>query len=391
MAYFKREELAAQMADQLLNPGVLDQGLRSGLFIAGQRRTGKTTFLRQDLIPALEARGAIVVYVDLWSDTKADPAALVNAAIRRTLEDLQLPGSGLWERVKRLKGVDVGAAGFKFAFNLGDVGEPGGTTLAQALAELVDRAKTSVVLIIDEVQQTLAVDSGAQMMLAIKAARDAINPRPNTPGSFIFIGTGSHRAQVAELTRGRNQAFVGATSIPYPTLDGSYVEYLLQELSAQKAKAIPSITVATKAFETLGYRPEELVRALRILQNEDPKQADVVFPAIAQALKTSASDTELRKLEDLGTLAEAIFDRVASADQAASGLFGAEALVEYGQTVGGDVTAIQVQRMTEEMRDANIIMRIRHGEYAVTDPFVRQAWNQRKNQLTLTGTHSKNE
>src|SRR5262245_7069416 len=156
MTYFKRAALAGQMAQQLLNPNVLDQGMRSGLFIAGQRRTGKTTFLRQDLIPALEARGAVVIYVDLWSDTKADPGALVNAAVRRTLADVQAPGSGLWDRIRRLKGIDVGAAGFKFAFNLGDVGEPDGTPLAQALTDVVDRAKTDVVLIIDEVQQTLA-------------------------------------------------------------------------------------------------------------------------------------------------------------------------------------------------------------------------------------------
>jgi hypothetical protein len=31
---------------------VLDEGLRSGLFLSGLRRTGKTTFLVNDLIPA---------------------------------------------------------------------------------------------------------------------------------------------------------------------------------------------------------------------------------------------------------------------------------------------------------------------------------------------------
>ena len=61
---------------RLLRPGVLDEGLRSGLFLAGQRRTGKTTFLRSDLVPELEAQGALVIYVDLWSDTKVSPAAM---------------------------------------------------------------------------------------------------------------------------------------------------------------------------------------------------------------------------------------------------------------------------------------------------------------------------
>ena len=60
---YRRPELAAQMTRQLLRPGVLDEGLRSGLFLSGLRRTGKTTFLLNDLIPALEEAGALVIYV----------------------------------------------------------------------------------------------------------------------------------------------------------------------------------------------------------------------------------------------------------------------------------------------------------------------------------------
>ena len=71
---YRRPALAAQMAKQLLNPGVLDEGLRSGLFLSGLRRTGKTTFLLNDLIPALEEAGALVIYVDLWSNTQTNPA-----------------------------------------------------------------------------------------------------------------------------------------------------------------------------------------------------------------------------------------------------------------------------------------------------------------------------
>ncbi len=56
---YRRSRLAAELAGRLLRPGVLDEGLRSGLFLAGMRRTGKTTFLRTDLVPELEARGAV--------------------------------------------------------------------------------------------------------------------------------------------------------------------------------------------------------------------------------------------------------------------------------------------------------------------------------------------
>src|ERR1051325_5051328 len=88
---FHGPKLAQEMAAQLLRPGALDQALRSGLFLSGVRRTGKTTFLKQDLIPALEADGAIVIYVDLWSDTSVSPCDLLQRAVRTKFGELENP------------------------------------------------------------------------------------------------------------------------------------------------------------------------------------------------------------------------------------------------------------------------------------------------------------
>lgn len=373
MSYFRRQALAEQMAQRLLRPGMLDQGLRSGLFLSGSRRTGKTTFLQQDLMPALEAHDAVVIYVDLWSDTQAEPGALVHAAIRNALHDLQTPSSNVRARLARIKGLDVEALGVKFGFELTDLGSKRGPSLAQALMEVVDKAKTHVVLIVDEVQQVLATEQGAQLMLALKAARDAINPRPDTPGYFLFIGTGSHRAQVASLTLQGKQAFAGATSLGYPTLGNDYVQYLLDAVRAEGAR-VPSLAVAAAAFATLDHRPEELLRALRMVQQYVDTQVDTFFPVIALTLKTAAADVELRKIEDLGLLAMAVFERVAAAEEGARGLFSAESVSAYSAVVGHEVTTDQVQRVADDLRNANIIMRKSHGMYCVTDPFVRQAW-----------------
>ena len=242
---FRRPLLAAELAERLLRPGVLDEGLRSGLFLSGLRRTGKTTFLRTDLVPELEAQGALVIYVDLWSDTKASPAALVQAAVCQTLSQLVTPSSPLLARLSRIKGLDLGGMGFRFGFQLDQLGEAGGATLAQAFTEVVDQSGSDVVLIIDEVQQAITTDEGNQMLLALKAARDAINPRPGTPGYFLFLGTGSHRALVSELTARRNQAFAGATSLPYPVLDQEYVRHVLERLRSEGMEALPSEEAAT--------------------------------------------------------------------------------------------------------------------------------------------------
>lgn len=377
---FLRPALADQMAKQLLQPGGLDLGLRSGLFLSGIRRTGKTTFLLNDLIPALEKLGALVIYVDLWSDLQSSPAKLVQQAVRKALADLQTPQSRLFQKLKTVKGADFGAFGFKFGFKLENVGLEEGITLAEALSVVVDQAKTDVVLIIDEVQQAITREEGNQLLLALKAARDAINPRPDTPGHFVFIGTGSHRAMVSELTARRNQAFAGATSVEYPVLAQDYVQFLLQKLQADGFGPLPSLETSFRAFKMLGHRPEELLRAFRqLLLNTpgglDPEQS---FPVIAATLRATAADLELIKVEEMGTLAQAIFDRIAASGSEARGIFSADAAAEYSKSVGREVRVEEIQPVANELLAANLIMRRGHGIYAITDPFVQEIWKEKQ-------------
>lgn len=121
---FHRTVLAQQMAQQLLHPGVFDEGLRSGLFISGARRTGKTTFLQ----------------ADLWSNMQANPAALVHGAIRKALGDLQSPASTMASRLKNLSSAETAVAGFKFGFKVESAGTDGRPTLAEAFTQVVDQA-----------------------------------------------------------------------------------------------------------------------------------------------------------------------------------------------------------------------------------------------------------
>ncbi len=381
--YFSRPDLAAQMARQLIHPDVLSEGLRSGLFLSGLRRTGKTTFLHNDLIPALEREGALVIYVDLWSDTKANPAQLVRDAIRRALEELQTPGSSMLTKLNKVSNVDVGVCGLKFGFKLDKVGEPDGIPLSQAITKVVDQVKADVALIVDEVQQAITTEEGNQLLLGLKAARDAVNPRPGTPGHFLFIGTSSHRAMVSELTTRRTQAFNGATSLPYPVLDADYVAYLLKRLKSEGVSHLPSRRVANTAFRTLGNRPEEMLKALRQLQMHLPAggDPDTYLPVIAATLRTITADIELAKLEQLGALATAIFERVASADGDAKGMFSTEAAIAYSKTLGREVKVEEIQPMVNDLMDANLIMRRGHGLYGITDPFVQETWHERQKLL----------
>lgn len=339
---------------------------------------GKTTFLATDLIPALEALGAIVVYVDLWSQPQANPADLVHEAIRKTLKELQIPGSGILKRLKEVTNLEAGAAGFKFGFKLADVGKDNGVSLAQAFQELIDQARTDVVLIVDEVQHALGSADGDHLLHALKAARDAINTRPGTPGHFLFIGTGSHRARVQELTLKGNQAFNGAVTNEFPVLGRDFIDYVLAQVGPQLGAMLPSAEVTEAAFRSMGSRPEELMKALNVLRSLPPDALpDAHLPTIAQSFGAAAADVELQKVEAMGPLAEAVFSRICSIGGDVKGVFTGEALKAYAAQIGREVTAQEVQGIIGTMTSANLLMRVKHGHYGVTDPFVEKAWMNR--------------
>ncbi len=383
---FHRPELAREMADQLLNPKGLMVKIRSGLFLGGLRRTGKTTFIRGDLIPALEERGAIVVYVDLWSNTTAKPSDLLLAAVRKRLEELEGPESKTVEFLKRVKGLDLGAAGFKFGFNLAELGKAEGNTLAGAFSELVHLAKTDVVVIVDEVQHALGSEDGDNMLLALKAARDEINLRPDVPGYFLFIGTGSHRARVRELTIKGKQAFNGAMSEDFPVLEADFVAWLLKE--ADLAERAPSQDVAFECFQRLGRRPEELMKALFALQQlPNFVDADQDLRAITEGVRQSAAGVDLARLDELGPLALAVFGFVCKqGEQGVKKLFSGATLDEYRNEIGRAVSVEEVQKTANMLVESNILARDGHGIYGVSDPFLAEAFRNREDVMrTLEG------
>lgn len=374
-AFFHRPDYATDMAKQMLRPTALQVQVRSGVFLSGIRRLGKTTFLRQDLIPALEAMGSLVVYVDLWADRSKSPSSLVHEAVRATLDQLVTPGSNL---LGRLKGLSLGLPGLSFSFQLDSIGKPEGATLAQVFTELVDKVRTDVVLIVDEVQHALGTDEGNNLLFALKAARDAVNTRPDTPGYLLFLGTGSHKSLVADMATRRSQPFAGAMSAPYLPLGEDFISWKREQLELLPGIKLPSPDVMWQGFITLGQRPEDLQNALTQLQSRS-EEADMAFPIICATLAAAAADFELAPLDSLGALAVAIFDRIAQGDEGgASKLFSADALDSYGEQVGMVIDTPQVQNMLDRLIAANLIHRQSHGVYAVADPFVRQTWRQRK-------------
>jgi S1-C subfamily serine protease len=69
---------------------------------------------------------------------------------------------------------------------------------------------------------------------------------------------------------------------------------------------------------------------------------------------------------------------VARSDGPARGIFSADAALSYGEAIGREVRVEEIQPVVNELLAANVLMRLGHGLYGVTDPFVQEIWRERK-------------
>jgi len=250
--FFSRSALALAWCDSLDGRGIAN--LRSGLFLAGPRRVGKTTFLQHDLLPEAERRGWAVVYVDLWADRNADPAQLIGEAINRSYECHR----GLLSRL-------VGASGGAklnvmgtLEMDFSPAGESVRSNLVDALRQLRQTARRPVLLIIDEAQHALRSPSGLNAMFSIKSARDQLNCMDEDPALMLVL-TGSSRDKLAQLVLKRDQPFFGSQITEFPLLDhrftDAFTEWVNRSLAVGNQFSRESLW---QAFQRVGHRPEIL-------------------------------------------------------------------------------------------------------------------------------------
>ena len=113
---FHRQNLSEKYCDNLEGKQFPDS--RSGLFLAAPRRTGKSTFLKEDLLPAMVRRGWVPLYVDLWKDKSRDPAELISEEIQKKLTQY----AGPLETLAKKTGLEKVSLYGVLSFNLHSAG-----------------------------------------------------------------------------------------------------------------------------------------------------------------------------------------------------------------------------------------------------------------------------
>ena len=256
MQHFPRTELAIELATAMQGKSLFGDA-PNGLFFAAPRRTGKTTFLKLDLIPELQRRDVAVVYVDLWADQKRDPADLIAVAIEQAITQ----NLGILTRTAKAAGIEsVTIAGW-LKVDTSRIGRPDGITLTDALTMLNQITKKRVALIIDEAQHALTSEAGENSMTALKAARDKLN----TPerANLMLIMTGSDRDKLLRLVNANGAPFYGSQVHRLPPLGEEFVAFVSKLIEAQRPDLKPVNTSAlSDAFNLFGARPQFFMTAL---------------------------------------------------------------------------------------------------------------------------------
>jgi len=251
-----RKLLAEALARDLAGESFADYS--SGMFLAAPRRTGKSTFLRNDLIPECKARGWLPVYVDLWMNREIDPAELISGAIGKALGEFESAVS----KAAKKAGIDKISLLRTLSWDFTKPQLPAGTTLSHALDVLHQVSGQMIVLIVDEAQHALNSAGGVNAMFALTAARDHLNGSSTADGLRLGF-TGSSRDKLANLVLKSKQPFFGAHITPFPLLSRDFVEFVT-DLWNQRLAATNQFNLEDMdyAFQLVGRRPEMLNKLL---------------------------------------------------------------------------------------------------------------------------------
>ena len=361
-AIFHRQDLAKRLADELVS----EDGT-SGLFVTAPRRTGKSTFIREDLIPVLKSvHGAEVVYADLWEDRAANPGDVIVGAIKTRL----LEFDGLLMRAAKASGVDKIKLG-GLELSLDRLGFGKGETLTKALRILAQASKKPLVMVIDEAQHTQSSEEGRQALYALKAARDALNAGDG-PG-FRLLATGSNTDKLATLVEDKDQAFYQAPLIALEPLGRAYLEWVRGRLAFDPK---PSTDALERVFQMCSQRPEPLKKALRELAQSGPVDAasvDALFEQLMARNLARARAGFVQQVNGLSPLDGAVL-KVMAREGARFSPYAKPSIDAYQGLIaalGADdavrVDNSSVQQALERLRDLQMVWRSGRGAYAIED------------------------
>lgn len=375
MLHFPRTALAKELASAIQGKNLFGDA-HNGLFLAAPRRTGKSTFLKEDLKPELERQGLVVVYVDLWSDQRRDPGNLISDAVGHAL-DAHL---GVVAKTAKAAGLESLSIAGALKIDTSKIGRIDGMTLAEALRALREAARKPVALVIDEAQHALTSEAGEAVMAALKSARDQLN----APGrvDLMLVMSGSDRDKLLRLVNSNSAPFYGSQIQKMPVLGDDFIEYVVALIEKQRPELRPvDGALLAKAFERFGHRPQFFLAALGDALSPFSGDEGRFENAVTAAAELRQQDDEAQmESEYLGLrpLERAVLWRLLEQEQRFRP-YDADALRFYQEKTGQKVTAQKAQTALESLRQHQppMVWKSARSEYAVDDAAMHRWYRDR--------------
>lgn len=362
--HFPRPQLANRIADDLEGKNPFSDA-PNGLFLAAPRRTGKSSFLENDLAPLLRMRGKLVIYVDLWEDKSRSPMALISEKIGTALMD----NLGLVAKTASKAGLKEITLPGGFKMDLSKIGKPDGLSLYASLALLHKNIQQPIVLIIDEAQHALTSPEGEAAMSALKSARDQMNTPQNKGLMLVF--SGSHRDKLLRLVNNASAPFWGSQVQKLDTLGAPYATMLANTLRSLYPSLLSiSDTNMALAFQHFGERPQFMKRGIeRSLQiTPDARTFDSTLLEIAKNAREEDFTEMTQAYLSLEPLPQTIMRRLLEEGDNFRP-YHAASLSFYQKCTNEPCSATQAQRAIETLRDRQppLVWKSLRGDYSLYD------------------------
>jgi hypothetical protein len=248
--HYQRPDLAQSLAREL--------AARERLAMFGPRQTGKTTLLREEVIPVLRDMGLLPIYIECWAD-RADPMAAINHALTKALETLELAPGRPARRLARTPVRKLGA--FGASLELGELPArrlPDSPTLRfdALLTQLLEATDKDLVLIFDEFQAIAEAQGSDDISAGLRAALTQADKRVGA----VFSGSSQHLL-LGMFTASKAPLYNFANARSYPLLREDFVGHVAARFREATQRDLNQ-ALALNLLERLGHQPAPFLQVI---------------------------------------------------------------------------------------------------------------------------------
>jgi len=342
----------------------LNSGVVISTTIFAPRRTGKTSFLLKDMIPAAEKAGFNVVYADLWQTRKAPGSALIHA-LETAAQPKTVPqkiAARLKTPVKSVKaGAQLAGASITGEMTL-ERDSPVDAEMALRIGSLLEKLckKKPVLLLVDEAQE---LGSSKDNEAVATALRTGITLNQNR---LRVVFTGSSRTRLAHVFSNVTAPLysTGAAIAEFPLLDRGFVRYVHRQFKRSCGREFDEEAAWTH-FGKLRYQPESFLKAIMSMVLDPGLSLRRAFANVeAELLRSENHEVAWRALD----ATQRLLVKILAADADARP-FSNDSLVRLRERLGVDtLKPTHVQRAMNRLAAANVVARTTRGNYEFENP-----------------------